>query len=452
MLVYIQKQKQALRVQLDAASKTRDAAREATRELKSMIKFKDVDEIEAEIEKLEDEISHSSLSLNEEKRVMDSIRQLKSSKNIVAEYGAKMDDLSSDEQTCKEINSAIKSLDVEITNIRKEEDGYRAAMNAEKKKEEATGTDNQTLWNEKEKCREACKEAYEKIKDLRASFDKEWQEFKELEKVWKAQQAVERAKKREEYLKEKAVREAERAAREKEMAPDPFTKEIVMCDQLASYLSKFTGEAGKESGASATSNTDQPTSLDGMKVLAKKEDDPDMAWMLGGGKKKGKGKKGASKQSDEKLIHTVDILGAFAELKLSVPINKSDCPAILKQVQDKKEYYVQKQAAAKDGDVEESCTEQEEETEQGPSSAPKPKTSGKQNSLTTLKLDDEQSWPSMGGSENAAKEEADIEEELEEGELVPTPKDGGKKTDLPVEVSLKVNGDAPCPVSLEITS
>lgn len=382
---------------------------------------------------------------------MDSIRQLKNSKSIVAEYGAKMDDLSSDEQTCKEINAAIKSLDVEITHIRKEEDEYRAAMTAEKKKEEASGTDNQTLWNEKEKCREACKEAYEKIKDLRASFDQEWQEFKEKDKVWRAQQAVERARKREEYLKEKAEREAERAAREKEMAPDPFTKEIVMCDQLASYLGKFTGEAGKDSGDSAVSGGDQPTSLDGMKVLSKKEDDPDMAWMLGAGKKKGKGKKGASKQPDEKLIHTVDILSAFASLKLSVPITKSDCPAILKQVQDKKEYYVQKQAAAKEGDGEESSAEPEEEE---PSSAPKPKSSGKKTSPATLKLDDEQSWPSMGGSEHPGKEAAVNEEELEEGELVPTPKaeTGEKKSGLPVEVSLKVNGDAPSPISVEITS
>lgn len=416
-----------------------------------MIKFKDVDEIEDEIEKLEEEISHSSLSLTEEKKVMDSIRQLKNSKSIVAEYGAKMDDLSSDEQTCKEINAAIKSLDVEITHIRKEEDEYRAAMTAEKKKEEASGTDNQTLWNEKEKCREACKEAYEKIKDLRASFDEEWLEFKEKEKVWRAQQAVERARKREEYLREKAEREAERAAREKEMAPDPFTKEIVMCDQLASYLGKFTGEEGKDSGDSAVSGGDQPTSLDGMKVLSKKEDDPDMAWMLGAGKKKGKGKKGASKQPDEKLIHTVDILSAFASLKLSVPITKSDCPAILKQVQDKKEYYVQKQAAAKEGDGEESSAEPEEDE---PSGAPKPKSSGKKSSPATLKLDDEQSWPSMGGTEHPAKKAAVNEEELEEGELVPTPKaeTDEKKSGLPVEVSLKVNGDAPSPISVEITS
>lgn len=461
--VPVQKQKQALRLQLEAASKTRDAARDATRELKSMIRFKDVEEIEAEIEKLEDEISHSSLSLNEERKVMDSIRQLKSSKGIVADYGSRMEALSADEQTCKEINAAIKSLDVEITNIRKEEDEYRTSMNAEKKKEEASGTDNQTLWNEKEKCREACKEAYEKIKDLRASFDQEWQEFKEKEKIWRAQQAIERARKREEYLKEKAEREAERIAREKEMAPDPFTKEIVMCDQLASYLGKFTSGAGKESDASAAACGDEPTSLDGMKVLTKKEDDPDMAWMLGAGKKKGKGKKGASKQSDEKLIHTVDILSAFAALKLSVPITKSDCPAILKQVNVKKEEFIQKQAAAKENEEEEeeeegSLAEQEQEEPEA-SSDSKPKSSGKKSVPATLKLDDEQSWPSMGvqGSENVnpAKAAAAVnEEELEDGEIVPTPKGEGceKQSGVPVEVSLKVNANGSSPVSVEITS
>lgn len=460
----LQKQKQALRVQLEAASKTRDAARDATRELKSMIKFKDVEDIEAEIQKLEDEISHSSLSLNEERRVMESIRQLKNSKSIVADYGAKMDDLSTDEKTCKEINAAIKSLDVEITKIRKEEDEHRAAMNAEKKKEEASGTDNQTLWNEKEKCREACKEAYEKIKDLRASFDQEWQEFKAKEKIWKAQQAVEKAKKREEYLKEKAARDAERAAREKEMAPDPFTKEIIVCEQLASYLSKFAGDAVKESDTVAGSAGDQPSSLDGMKVLTKKGDDPDMTWMLGAGKKKGKGKKATSKQgADEKLIHTVDILSAFASLNLSVPITKSDCSTILKEVNEKKQYYVQKQAAAKEGDGEEaeSLPENEEPETASDASEQKQKTSGKSKKSTpaTLKLDDEQSWPSMGGlgaesTTTHPQEEAAVEnEELEEGEVLPTPKteSGDKASGFPVEVSLKVDEKSSAPISVQIS-
>ena len=43
------KQKQVLRAQFEAATKTRDAARDAVKELKAMIKFKDVENIESEV-------------------------------------------------------------------------------------------------------------------------------------------------------------------------------------------------------------------------------------------------------------------------------------------------------------------------------------------------------------------------------------------------------------------
>jgi hypothetical protein len=429
-----------------------------------MIKFKEVSDIEAEIQRLEDEIAHSSLSLNEEKKVMESIRQLKNSKAVVSEYSVKMENLAVDETTCKEINAAIKALDMEINAIRKEEDEHRAALNAERKKEEASGMDNQSLWNEKEKCREACKEAYEKIKDMRASHDLQWQEFKAQEKVWRAQQAADKAKKREQYLQEKAIREAERAARDKEMAPEPFSEEIVTCDQLTGYLSKFIG-GSEDSGADVDTSGDKPA-LDGMQVFSKKED-PEMAWMTGnGGKKKGKKTKAAAQGSSEKLVHTVDILSAFASLKLSVPLTKGDCSDVLKKVSEKKEDFMKKREEAKEGGEVETPTEVADasnaSTEPGAGTSKESQKGNKKKSKpATLKLDDESSWPSMGGMTTDATKSvapavnasaADEEEPLEEGEILPTPKEN-KSDPVPKEkgdaiaVSIEVNGNT-CSVHL----
>jgi uncharacterized coiled-coil DUF342 family protein len=440
------KQKQILRQQLESATKTREAARVAVRDLKSLLKFKSEEEIEKEIIRLEDEIQHNSLSLIEEKKVLEDIRKLKNSKATVSEYSDKMQALSEDETACSELNSAIKAIDVEITNIRKEEDEYRAAMNAEKKKEEALGLDNQTLWKEKEECRENCKEAYEKIKDLRAAHDVEWQEFKAQDKLWRAQVAAEKARRREEYLKEKAARDAEREARAKEMAPDPYHEEIATCEQLASYLSKF---AENSSGAKEESNkpaSEGPAALDGMKVLKKEEGvDPD-AWMRGtGGKKKGKGKKNSAPKSaaSDKLVHSVDILSAFASLKISVPLTTKEVPFALKEVSSCKEAFLQKRKDAEDG-TEGASAEQDE-----PESSSKPKEQKKRagSEKVALKLDDESSWPTMGGAPQSSAVEVipsdDDAEELEEGEI---PQVSNKSGD--VAVSLKVNSDQ---ISMAIT-
>jgi uncharacterized coiled-coil DUF342 family protein len=479
------KQKQVLRAQFEAATKTRDAARDTVKELKAMIKFKDVENIESEVQRLEEEISHSSLSLSEEKKVMESIRQLKNSKAVVAEYSAKMEGLAADETACKEINAAIKSLDTEINAVRKEEDGVRAQLGELRKKEEASGTDNKSLWDEKEKCREACKEAYEKIKDLRAKHDAQWQEFKAQEKLWRAQQAVDKARKREEYLKEKAARDAEWAAREKEMRPEPYSEDIIKCDQLSAYLNKLTGEG--EVATSKDQASDAPQALDGMTAFVKKED-PEFAWMKGSGngaaKKKGKnGKKGKgldkpADQSKTKLVHSVDIIAAFASLKLSVPITMGDCEGLLRQVGGKKEEFLKKQALSKEAEetaVHENATFEVESAKETDSPAAKEtdeqasaeKDSANQRKGKTaksakrvaLKLDDESSWPSMGGVaplpvangvsrsmasvvvDVAAESEANGGLEMEEGEVLPTPKNGNA-----IALSITVGNGGKCEV------
>lgn len=440
--------------------KTRDAARESLRELKSMLKFKDEKDIEDEILRLEDEIQHNSLSLQEEKKVMDDIRKLKNSKGIVAEYTEKMQALSEDESTCKELNAAIKSVDVEITKIREEEDVHRAALNEQKKKEEVRGNDTQTLIKERDECRERSKEAYEKIKDLRASHDAEWQEFKAQEKLWRAQLQEEKARRREEYLKEKAQREAERAARAKELAPEPFYEEITMCEQLTAYLGKYAEDKPAQDASARNTQEGGPAALDGMKMLKKEDvaDDPD-AWMMGtGGKKKGKGKKGASKAAaPEKLVHTVDILNAFAALKIHVPVTAAEVPATLQEVEKQREKYLEKRkTAAENGNDVAEVAEQEPE-----SSKPANKQQDKKAAQhAPPKLDDEASWPSMGGAsataEAVGKEPVQAEEEaaaemedaeIEEGEIEQDMPAIVKKTG-DVAVSLTVDAGN---VSLSIT-
>ncbi len=493
------KQKQVLRGQFDAAMKNRDAAREATRELKSMIKFKDADDIDSEVQRLEGEIAHSSLSLNEEKKVMEAIRTLKNSKGVVTEYASKMAALAADETLCKEINAAIKILDTEINAVKKEEDGVRAELDTQRKKEEKSGTDSKSLWDEKEKCRDACKEAYEKIKDLRAKHDAEWTEYKALEKVWRVQQAAEKAKKREEYLKEKKERDEERKAREKEMAPEPFSEEIIKCEQVMAYLGKFVA-SGEEKKAARDNAPEEKAALDGMTAFVKKED-PEFAWMKGSAKGGKKGKKGGSKVGqangkDNKLVHTVDILGAFAALKVSVPITKGDCEGVLKEVEEKKAVFLKKQAIAKEagetavvhdnaafegaaanGDADEgakadesassSKAANEESSADGKKKGGKGKNknAGGSGKPVALKLDDESSWPSMGGApvkvaptangvyakavDVTAAAAVSSGNGLEEGEVLPTPKESGSGSGSgSVAVSIEVQDSGKCSVVL----
>lgn len=412
------KQKQHLRAQMETASKTREAVRASLRDLKANMKFTTVEQIDEAIEKLENRVQHSSLSLNEEKKILDDIRKLKASRSAVGEYTEKLETLAQDDTARSELQAGIKALDEELNKVKAEEEVLRAELAVIREKEQEKGSDVPGLIAEREEAREVCKQAYEKIKDLRAEHDGVWQEFKAQEKLWREQQNEDRQRRQKEYAAEKAARDAERAARIAEMAPEPFDKEITMCEQLTAYIGRFTaasaGPAQEES-----SKTTEVVPLDGMKVFARKAEDEADAWLTGlGGGKKGKGKKKgvatatAAAPAPVKIVHSLDMLDAFATLKISVPTSGAAMSASLTEVEAKKAEFLKKREEAKAAKETATAVEGAESSDAAAAApeatngseeavegdaAPKKKAAKKGAAQAPPKLDDAESWPTMGG-------------------------------------------------------
>jgi len=413
---------------MDTASKTREAVRASLRELKSSMKFTTVEAIDDAIEKLEHRVQHSSLSLNEEKKVLDDIRKLKASRAAVGEYREKLEALAQDDTSRSELQAGIKALDEELNKVKSKEQGLRQELDAQREKDQESTSDVPALVQEREECRELCKQAYEKIKDLRAEHDTLWQEFKAQEKIWREQQLEERNARRQQMAEERAARDAERAARQAEMAPEPFDKEITMCDQLTAYLARFVVTDNAPADEQSKS-TDVNGAIDGMKVLQRAGED-DLAWMVGtGGKRaKSKGKKPADKPAaPEKLVHSLDMLDAFATLKLSVPTTAAAVPNVLITVAAKKDDYLAKRKEVKEKGAEEPATAAaasngdaaEPEADAPDAAAESKKKGGKKATPAPPKLDDVASWPTVGAAPvaNGNGTSAAIPEEVEEGEL-----------------------------------
>lgn len=342
---------------MDAAIKARELMRTSLRDLKASMKFTTIEQIDEAIEKLEEELQHSSLSLNEEKKTLEDIRKLKASRATVGVYSEKLQSLAQDDVVRGELQTSMKEIDDHLSTMRSEEDKVREELTSLRQKDQRVGMDMTALVSERETCRETCKQAYEQIKDLRAAHDLVWQEFKAQEKLWKAQEYEERSKRREQAAAERAAREAARAARLAEMAPEPFFKEITMCEQLSSYLSRFVaGNGTAGAGARDDKKDDAPVAagIQGMKVFKRQDDDDDdLSRLFGPGGKKTKGKKGGSGSSSassavsEKLVHSLDMLEAFATLKISVPTSISTIPSTLDIVNQRKEDYLKKREVQK---------------------------------------------------------------------------------------------------------
>ena len=311
------------------------------------MKYTTVEQIDEAIQRYEERVQHSSLSLNEEKKILDDIRKLKTSRAAVGDYSTKLESLAQDDTTRSGIQAEIKALDDGINKVRAEEDVLRKELADLREKEQESNSDVPALLAEREECREVCKQAYEKIKDLRAEHDLVWQEFKAQEKIWRVQNEEERARRREEMAAERAARDAARAARLAEMAPEPFDKEITMCEQLTAYLTRFiAAQAGPTQ--EETSKSSEVAPLDGMQVFSRKKDDQD-EWLAGSGagkKGKAKGKK-PTEPAPVKIIHSLDMLDAFATLSISVPTSATAVSEALPVVEGKKAEYLKKREEAK---------------------------------------------------------------------------------------------------------
>ena len=80
-----QAKKQQIRGELEAVNKARDAMRAHVKDMKSKMLHTSVEGIDEQIKRAESRISHSSLTLQEERQIIDSIKKLRAARGSVAQ-------------------------------------------------------------------------------------------------------------------------------------------------------------------------------------------------------------------------------------------------------------------------------------------------------------------------------------------------------------------------------
>ena len=73
-------------------------------------------------------MQHSSLSLVEEKLILEDIRKLKASRATVGQYSEKLEALSADDSTRFELQGGIKALDEQLNGIKAQEEVLREEL------------------------------------------------------------------------------------------------------------------------------------------------------------------------------------------------------------------------------------------------------------------------------------------------------------------------------------
>lgn len=303
--------------------------------------FKNVEEMDREISRLEKQVDSGTLRLVDEKKILADVSSMrKQRKNFASLDDAQkvIDDLKAQIATLKKTldNPEAKALSDKYTEIQKELDAIKAEQDGVFKNLNALRDERTKLHGEQQTKWAAIREVKDNYYKARKAYkeyeDEAWKVRREKQKAQR--EAFDREKKRK--IADKKLEEASRPA---------YTDEILVAQGLVRHFNPaydfaalglsekkdetpaFRAEVGRKVDDSG---------IKGMKVLKKDEDE----YFVGTGGKKGKkGKKGsangtpaAATPTETKFNMNVGIIEDFAKVKIDPPMNQSDVPAVVEKL------------------------------------------------------------------------------------------------------------------------
>jgi uncharacterized coiled-coil DUF342 family protein len=327
-------EKKAMRAQLDAAKTQTDKIMKDKKDSRDNVRFNTLQEVEAEISKLQRKQETTTMTLQEEKMLIREMDQLKMSKQFVADLKSKDAAMDNVKEQRKTIGQLIKDKDVEIDAVSKDIDEIMITIKAMNETDGTKRDAIQGLFKERDEYK---KQMGQKLKQKDAIRD----EFRTQNNAWFNYQRAVRAQKQVQYEEEKKQRGEEKKAylallEEEEAKKIPYEAEQALCDFLADYLERtYLGKSedkdGGEKKADVVAVKDDPFA--GMMPSVKKEES------LGFEKKQKKKRVRAAKVNSGPFSLSVDSFAQFGLIKMSPPTSVDQVEKSVKDLREKKEWF-----------------------------------------------------------------------------------------------------------------
>jgi len=342
----------------DAMRARNDSIKSSESKLKSELKFKDLESCNAKIKELERMQAQTSMSLNDEKKILKDIKTLNESKKHFEKLGELQGARDKSKQTKEDIDRRYTEKMAQVDALAARMAAHRQVMD--------------TLFGANNAQREGIPAMYKQIDEIKKDVSDKRDEIHNLEDVFRKGEdayfaAVKEERKRmeDERAAEAEKRKAEKEQREREaieaeLRRVPFEAEIDLCSTVSAYLEKKvqvqkTFNKLTERAQLAPSATPGVANADtqGFKVLDRSGDVEGPTGNLKKLAKKGKKqpKSGmalsatvvatADGKKSEAVSHDTDKLNAFAFLEVSpVPAAMDDIPAALEALKIKKTFFM----------------------------------------------------------------------------------------------------------------
>jgi len=345
-------------------------------------KFTSVEAIDLEILRVEDQIAHETMSLKDEKNLVEKIKQLGKMKDNVRSTQAKQSQITGTDGSRKAMQEKAKAKDAEINankaeqqKLKNEMDSLRAKSggasvgnnNSAKgkggenanNKSSANNRDGGDNFNKNIKALESERDgAYKTILKIRKEMDDLKEDFKKKSNDWLKREKLVRAEREKEYALEKKAAEERKKQWERDNAPEPFESEISSCDQLVGFLQKFLPKVVTPLETKNGSTSDLTAKLSGLKMMNKrdKDDEEDDLLSMTGTLTKAKKNKVANAKSagpkqpkeTDKVNLSLDAYGMFGKVGISAPLMIGEVPKAVEMLNAKKEEFLEKRRVKKE--------------------------------------------------------------------------------------------------------
>ncbi|RMJ21147.1 nuclear segregation protein [Aspergillus sp. HF37] len=338
---------------LDSTLKARIAEQNNSR---TRMPFKNVDEVDREIARLEKQVDSGAMRLVDEKKALSDVSTMrKQRKNFAGldEAQNAITDLKTQVAGLKKSldTPEARALSDKYTAIQKELDGLKAQQDGAFKNLNALRDERTRLHAEQQ-------QKYSAIRGLKDAHFKARRAYKEYEdEAWKARRERMKAE-REAFDREKKKKVADKKLEEASLPA--YADEILTAYGLIRHFNpsydfaSLDLEDKKDEGANFRADvgrTVDASDMKGVKVV-KKEDREDDYFAGTGGKKGKKGKKGSPAAADGAKINlSAGIIEDFAKVKIDPPMNQPDVPGVVEKLAAKIGEWKKSQASKTDENI-----------------------------------------------------------------------------------------------------
>lgn len=325
---------------LDELRSVEDGLKKKVKELqatKSKSNFKTVEEVDAQISKLEKQVDSGTLRLVDEKRYLGDISNLKKCRKAFSSLDSTQASIDADREKVKQLKSVLD--DSESKAVRAEYTAITEKLDALRESQQKAHKSKSSLFDKRKQAQAARDEVRKAINDTKQKYYQQLQEFI-------TQQKSDEAARQEKEKAEKAAAEKQRRKEEAdaklEAAKEPaYSAQIDTAENLLLF---FDPDYKKpESDPLRTSLAPKSASgrtIDGIPegaTILKKEEEFFFAGVPSSKKTRKRSK------DDDKLRLNITVIEDLSTLGISVPASKDDVANTISKIKEKIQYYKENQ-------------------------------------------------------------------------------------------------------------